>query len=448
MGCSPNGPARGDGRHTGGDGLGGEVDVPQDTSDGAEGADGPRRLRGEGGSERAERVRSARTAQHRRWADLQVDEAMRRGDFDGLRGAGRPLDLGQGRDRDWWLRRLVERERIEGPTHPALALRLDDARLDDALDAEGSAREVRHRVEEFNARIREARRQLTGGPPVITPLRDVEVEVRRWRERAEHRREAQRRARATEPPPPARRRRLGIFARRRAGGRDEDGAARAYTVGAVATVVLVAVAALVVGMLVVRGPAGSAATAPSASSAPATSPAPADTGVRPVDGERLSADRCSTATQGFRPTSVSIPGIAADAEVVHPARDGSGVPGTPPLTADGKAQMAFDVENGIAPGAAAGNALFNAHTWPDGSALGNRLLEGLRVGDRFEVRGTQGRVLCYRLTRRVQVPATVSGAQYYRRDGAPRMAIVVCSGTRTGPGQWSHRTLFFAAPVP
>ena len=42
---------------------------------------------------------------------------------------------------------------------------------------------VREAVTELNARIVEARRQLLGGPPVVTPLRDVEAEVAAWRAR-------------------------------------------------------------------------------------------------------------------------------------------------------------------------------------------------------------------------------------------------------------------------
>ena len=42
-------------------------------------------------------------------------------------------------------------------------------------------------------RVVDARRQLTGGPPVVTPTRDVEAEVEAWRERREDRRGPRRR---------------------------------------------------------------------------------------------------------------------------------------------------------------------------------------------------------------------------------------------------------------
>ena len=73
--------------------------------------------------------------------------------------------------------------------------------------------------------------------------------------------------------------------------------------------------------------------------------------------------------------------------MVTPPRDAQGIPGVPPLTSAGKAVFAWDRQQGIRPGAARGNVLLNAHTWPDGSALGNRLLDGLRTGGRSSSRG-------------------------------------------------------------
>ncbi|EFQ84006.1 hypothetical protein HMPREF0063_10722 [Aeromicrobium marinum DSM 15272] len=118
------------------------------------------------------------------WVDLQIRAAIERGEFDDLPLAGKPLpNLTTTHDPDWWVKQLIERERITGVLPPALQLRKDDAVLDDLLDRQTREESVRSLVEEFNARIVEARRQLTGGPPVITPLRDVEAEVSAWRER-------------------------------------------------------------------------------------------------------------------------------------------------------------------------------------------------------------------------------------------------------------------------
>lgn len=116
--------------------------------------------------------------------EIGIQQAIRRCDFDGLPGAGKPLpDLTRGHDPDWWIRRKIERERLTGLGPPALSLRKEDAELDDRLDALGSEQGVREALEDFNARVVEARRQLLGGPPVITPTRDVAAELNRWRER-------------------------------------------------------------------------------------------------------------------------------------------------------------------------------------------------------------------------------------------------------------------------
>ena len=174
-------------------------------------------MRGEedrGGREREQEAAEARIREQHTWVDLQVRQAIARGAFDHLPDAGKPIpDLGVEHDPDWWLKKLIERERITGVLPEALQLRVDDQRLDARLDALASEREVRGELEEFNARIVKARRQLEGGPPVITPLRDVEQEVRRWRER--------RRARASraEPPGPPAARRRWSFRRGRAAGR-------------------------------------------------------------------------------------------------------------------------------------------------------------------------------------------------------------------------------------
>jgi hypothetical protein len=75
---------------------------------------------------------------------------------------------------------------------PALQLRREDAQLDEVLDGLGAESEVRRELTEFNERVRRVLYSTHGGPPVTTPQRDVEEEVRRWRARREERRARQR----------------------------------------------------------------------------------------------------------------------------------------------------------------------------------------------------------------------------------------------------------------
>lgn len=126
------------------------------------------------------RNRARRQAHQSAWVEIQLRQAMRAGEFDDLPGAGKPIPgIDRPHDPDWWLKRLIEREKIS-VLPPALALRREDAELDGVLDREASPQGVRRVIEDFNARIIEARRQLQGGPPVITPLRDVDAEIEAW----------------------------------------------------------------------------------------------------------------------------------------------------------------------------------------------------------------------------------------------------------------------------
>lgn len=141
--------------------------------------------------------RGRRMEQQALWVDQQIRAAMARGEFDDLPGSGKPIPgLDRPHDPDWWVKRLIERENIGGAGVPpeALAIRVEDAQLDERLDRLGRESDVREALETFNRRVVAARRQLQGGPPVVTPLRDVDDDVDRWR--------ARRDARATAAPPP------------------------------------------------------------------------------------------------------------------------------------------------------------------------------------------------------------------------------------------------------
>jgi hypothetical protein len=143
------------------------------------------------------------------YVEVAIQQAIRRGEFDDLPGAGKPLTgLGRGHDPDWWIRRKIETEKLNGLGPPALTLRVENMELNDRLDAIWNESDVREALESFNRRVIEARRQLLGGPPVVTPTRDVEAEVRAWRSRRAERQAAEREAReaAERTEPPARRR--------------------------------------------------------------------------------------------------------------------------------------------------------------------------------------------------------------------------------------------------
>ena len=231
-----------------------------------------------------------------------------------------------------------------------------------------------------------------------------------------------------------------------------------------AVVALVAVVAVLGALLASGGDGGGAGDdramlrttpSPSASEAVASpttesaTPTPSESptaSASPSEARPAAASCQPAATRPFGPQHITVPGVTRNADVLRPARE-DGVPGTPPLTTYGKTVFAYDLAQGVQPGDAAGNVLLNAHTWPDGTALGNHLLAGLDQGDRIVVQGSGDERLCYRVTERVEVLASKGLRRYYDQDGPPQLAIVVCSGRRLGPGVWEKRTVWFASPT-
>ena len=116
------------------------------------------------------------------WVDRQIREAMERGEFDDLPGAGKPIPgLNEPDDEMWWVKRKL---RSEGLTYlpPALAVRREAERgLEEAMKATSEAR-VRQLVEDVNEQIREANRRGAGDPAVLLVPYDVERVVERWRQ--------------------------------------------------------------------------------------------------------------------------------------------------------------------------------------------------------------------------------------------------------------------------
>jgi hypothetical protein len=118
------------------------------------------------------------------WVDRQIREAMERGEFDDLPGAGKPIPgLDRPYDEMWWIKQKVRAEGLSMPLPPTLQLRKD---AEEALRLAEGARteaELRRIVGEINARIREAIRTGLSGPPLNLVPYDVERLVARWRER-------------------------------------------------------------------------------------------------------------------------------------------------------------------------------------------------------------------------------------------------------------------------
>jgi hypothetical protein len=164
--------------------------------------------------------------------ERRIREAAGRGEFDDLPGAGRPLDLRDADDPDWWLKRYVRREGIDlAAALPApLALRREAEEFPGSLVDLTTADQVRAVLADFNDRVEaEWRRPVIGsGFPMQAYQVDVEALVERWqaaRDAASWRSEP---AEPSDPSEPAagggRRRRLSWFGRGRPGAKGTDGA--------------------------------------------------------------------------------------------------------------------------------------------------------------------------------------------------------------------------------
>jgi Domain of unknown function (DUF1992) len=132
------------------------------------------------------------------WIDQQIADAERRGVFDNLPGAGKPLNLNRDGDADYgqaWMRDYARREGVSPdeflPT--PLRLRREIELLTEAVGEMASEQEVREVAGDLNRRILEWRR-IPVGPPIFVRLVDKEDMVRRWRaaQTAKHRRPATR----------------------------------------------------------------------------------------------------------------------------------------------------------------------------------------------------------------------------------------------------------------
>jgi hypothetical protein len=141
------------------------------------------------------------------WADKQIRDAERRGDFAALEGAGKPLEsLDEPYDELWWVRRKMRSEGLAA-LPPSLVLRKEAEDAEAAVAAATTEAQVRRILREVNDKLRPALARPPEGPPLGRGLFDVEQVVAKWRAaRPEPAPEP-----AGEPPSPGRRPRRGLL---------------------------------------------------------------------------------------------------------------------------------------------------------------------------------------------------------------------------------------------
>lgn len=117
------------------------------------------------------------------WVDRQIREAIERGEFDNLPGAGKPLSGLDRADDDWWIKQKLERENITGVLPGSLALRKEVLEIDETVADVRTEDQVREIVSDLNTRVLDARRRGIDGPAIVVRTLDAEVVLSTWRQR-------------------------------------------------------------------------------------------------------------------------------------------------------------------------------------------------------------------------------------------------------------------------
>jgi Domain of unknown function (DUF1992) len=115
------------------------------------------------------------------WTERQIRDAQREGQFDRLRGEGKPIPgLGGGYDPLWWVKQLIEREQLSVlPASLSIKTKVEEELAAiGRLEREG---EVRLRLEALNEEIARVNRTTISGPATTVALLDVDAIVAEWR---------------------------------------------------------------------------------------------------------------------------------------------------------------------------------------------------------------------------------------------------------------------------
>jgi DnaJ-like protein len=117
------------------------------------------------------------------WIEQLIREARAEGAFDDLEGKGKPIaGLDAPYDPDWWVKKLLEREKIS-VLPPALEVRAKVGRALEELWQARSEDEVRERVKAINAEITRANRTTVDGPPTNLAQLEADAVLEEWRRR-------------------------------------------------------------------------------------------------------------------------------------------------------------------------------------------------------------------------------------------------------------------------
>jgi hypothetical protein len=115
-----------------------------------------------------------------------IREATERGEFDNLPGRGRPLNLPDNDDPNWWIKRKLEQDGLDpiSALPPTLQLRKEADGFPGSLAHIRDERTVRRVLEDFNRRVKLDHLAPKFGPSIRIDAHTVDVEdlVRQWRQ--------------------------------------------------------------------------------------------------------------------------------------------------------------------------------------------------------------------------------------------------------------------------
>ncbi|MFW0784987.1 DUF1992 domain-containing protein [Gordonia sp. CPCC 206044] len=115
-----------------------------------------------------------------------IREATERGEFDDLPGMGKPLDLSDADDPDWWVKRKIRDENLDSSAllPMPLQLRKEAQGFPASLMDLASEEAVREVLDDFNRRVREAHLVTRAGIPTLITAHTVDVDdlVAQWRD--------------------------------------------------------------------------------------------------------------------------------------------------------------------------------------------------------------------------------------------------------------------------
>ncbi|MXP22198.1 DUF1992 domain-containing protein [Gordonia sp. HNM0687] len=115
-----------------------------------------------------------------------IREATERGEFDNVPGMGKPLDLSDADDPDWWVKRKIRDENLDSSAllPMPLQLRKEAQGFPDSLGNIADEAAVRQILGDFNRRVREAHLGSRAGLPTLITVHTVDVDdmVLQWRE--------------------------------------------------------------------------------------------------------------------------------------------------------------------------------------------------------------------------------------------------------------------------